>query len=345
METIQEYVTAPWEERIPLVIDHDKERAVQMVNCLSDIRITTSASCRSGVIGMGVAIHNTSGIDGEPLITLSTTLGARTEQNSYTAELAAIAKAMSNISPFFPRMQIVIVSSNQAALKAISKPRHQTGQSNLCQIYEMFRLLGIRNHRVLMLWVPADQEFHLGKTASQAAQQATEPGKVPDELSLQAKSTLLNRVRAKHQREQHIPQEVGKYSREMDSALPGRHTRKLYDSLNRREASVLAQLRTGMAGLNGYLYKIGATKSDQCECGQAKESVQHFLFRCTKWDTLRTQMLRQTETRRTNLSYFLGGKAQSDPKNWTPDLNAVHATIKYAIATGRLDRESEQVAT
>jgi hypothetical protein len=78
METIQEYVTAPWEERIPLVIDHDKGRAVQMANCLGGIRVATSTSCRSGVVGMGIAIHNTSSIDGEPLTTLSTTLGART---------------------------------------------------------------------------------------------------------------------------------------------------------------------------------------------------------------------------------------------------------------------------
>lgn len=161
---------------------------------------------------------------------------------------------------------------------------------------------------------------------------------------IQAKSTLLNRARKKNQSEQGIPQDVGKYSREMDSALPGRHTRKLYDALNRREASVLAQLRTGMAGLNVYLHRIGATESDQCDCGQAKESVQHFLFRCTKWDTLRTQMLQQTVTRRTSLSYFLGGKAKSDPKDWKPNLSAVQATIKYAIATGRLERESERVA-
>ena len=66
-------------------------------------------------------------------------------------------------------------------------------------------------------------------------------------------------------------------------------------------------------------------------------------FRCTKWDTLRTQMLQQTETKRVNLSYFLGGKAKSDPKDWTPDLSVVRATIQYAIATGRLERESERV--
>lgn len=136
MEVIQEYVMAPWEERIPSVIDHDKERAVQMANCLGDIRIATSTSCRSEVVGMGIAICDTPSIEGLPPITLSTTLGVRTEQNPYTAELAAIAKAMQYTSSSFSRRQIVIVTSNQAALKAISKPRHQSGQSYLCQIYD-----------------------------------------------------------------------------------------------------------------------------------------------------------------------------------------------------------------
>lgn len=105
-----------------------------------------------------------------------------------------------------------------------------------------------------------------------------------------------------------LPDGVGKYSKEMDTALPGKHTRTLYDSLKRREASVLAQLRTGMARLNGYLYRIGAAESDQCACGQARETVKHFLFRCTRWDAYRTQMLAQTDTRRGNLSFYLGGK-------------------------------------
>jgi len=54
-------------------------------------------------------------------------------------------------------------------------------------------------------------------------------------------------------------------------------------------------------------------------------------------------MLDQTETRKTNLSYFLGGKAKSDPKTWRPNIDAVQATIKYAIATGRLEAEAEHV--
>jgi hypothetical protein len=128
----------------------------------------------------------------------------------------------------------------------------------------------------------------------------------------------------------------------MDTALPGEHTRTLYNTLKRKEASVLAQLRTGMARLNRFLHRIGAVESEQCECGQATETIKHFLFRCARWTTHRAQLLQQTETRMGNLSFFLGGKAPSDPEPWTLNTDAVRATIRYAIATGRLDAEIEQ---
>jgi hypothetical protein len=56
------------------------------------------------------------------------------------------------------------------------------------------------------------------------------------------------------------------------------------------------------------------------------------------------QMLAQTDTRRGNLSFYLGDKAPSDPETWTPNMDAVRATIKFALATGRLNTETEQAA-
>jgi hypothetical protein len=38
-----------------------------------------------------------------------------------------------------------------------------------------------------------------------------------------------------------------------------------------------------------------------------------------------------------NLSFFLGGKLPSDDQKWTPNLEAVRASIRFAIATGRLE--------
>jgi hypothetical protein len=113
----------------------------------------------------------------------------------------------------------------------------------------------------------------------------------------------------------------------------------------RKKANVLAQLRTAMARLSGYLHRIGVVGSDQCAYGQARETVEHFLFNCLLWEMYRERLLEQTETRRGSLSYCLGGKALFDPRSWTPNTEAVRTSIKYAIATGRLDREVEQTAT
>jgi hypothetical protein len=152
-------------------------------------------------------------------------------------------------------------------------------------------------------------------------------------------STTLNIARSKLSSTKSLPEKVGKHSKKVDTALPGKHTRRLYDRLTWKEASVLAQLRTGTARLNAYLFRIEATASDQCACGQARETVDHFLFRCRKWSTYRTEMLQCTETHRSNISFYLGGKSPSDDKNWTPDMKAVRATIRFAIATGRLDAD------
>src|SRR5436305_1421569 len=123
----------------------------------------------------------------------------------------------------------------------------------------------------------------------------------------------------------------------VDAALPGKHTRRLYDQLSRKEASVLAQLRTGMARLNAYLHRIKVAATDQCACGQARETVEHFLFRCRQWTAHRTEMLQCTDTHRGNISFYLGGKSPLDDQKWTPNLEAVRTTIRFAITTGRLD--------
>src|ERR1700744_5910845 len=61
---------------------------------------------------------------------------------------------------------------------------------------------------------------------------------------------------------------------------------------------LFAQLRTGMARLNTYLYRIRATSTDRCACGQARETVDHFRFRCRRSTSHRTELLQCTETRR-----------------------------------------------
>jgi hypothetical protein len=151
------------------------------------------------------------------------------------------------------------------------------------------------------------------------------------------KSTTLKIALSQAAPSNDLPGNVGRHVKRVDAALPGKHTRQLYDRLSWKEASVLAQLRTGMARLNSYLCRINVADSDQCACGQARETVEHFLFRCRKWTSQRIALLQTSQTHRGNLSFFLGGKSPSDNQRWMPNLEAVRASIRFAIATGRLD--------
>jgi hypothetical protein len=100
---------------------------------------------------------------------------------------------------------------------------------------------------------------------------------------------------------------------------------------------VLAQLRTGMTRLNGYLYRINVADTDQCACGQARETVEHFLFRCQKWTAHRTELLQCTNTHRGNISFFLGGKSPSDDQKWTPNLRGGTGLNSYVSPPPRAD--------
>jgi hypothetical protein len=331
---------APWEKRIEVIIELDHQKAAQAARNIEGITIATCSSERNGIVGMGgsidTAVRTPTNVD--PIADYIVTLGSRETFNLYIAELTAIAMALRNLLGLFHNRKITILSSNLSALQAVKCPKHQSGQHILRQIYEFAHKLRIEGNQVSAIWVPSQEKITLKARAKKAAKQATVAGRVGSG-KIGAKSTILGRVLRDLKEKRELPKGIGKFTTELDRALPGKHTKLLYDSFKRTEAGILAQLRTGMARLNEYLHRIGVSESDQCVCGQASESVKHFLFRCTQWDRQRHQLFRETSTRRGCLSFFLGGKAPSDPVKWTPNISAVRATLKYATATGRLKFE------
>jgi hypothetical protein len=138
----------------------------------------------------------------------------------------------------------------------------------------------------------------------------------------------------------------GRYTKQLDRALPGEHTRRLYDDLTRDESQILAQLRTGKNRLNSSLYRIKAVDSDQCAWCRRPETVRHFLTECTRWTLQRQQYLQATTERWTDVSFLLGGwtheRVDGALKKWKPNMEAVRATIRFAKATGRLKLDPEQ---
>jgi hypothetical protein len=334
LETINPFTLAPWEARVQTGVEAISESPTEPGGSM---QIAISSSARNELVGFGVAIEKQPPRYRKPkLKTLSVTLGARSEQNPFSAELAAMAHTL-NMLVGLKDYRIMLLTSNKAAALTIRNPRQQSGQEFVCQTYKLMRRLRRNGNHISILWVPTSKDNKLLGLAKEQARTATQEDAAPQESVPRMKSTTLNIARSQAVANNDLPENVGRHVKRVDAALPGKHTRQLYDRLSWKEASVLAQLRTGMARLNGYLYRINVAETDQCACGQARETVEHFLFRCRKWTSHRTEMLQCTHTHRGNMSFFLGGKSPSDDKNWTPNLEAVRASIRFAIATGRLD--------
>ena len=82
--------------------------------------------------------------------------------------------------------------------------------------------------------------------------------------------------------------------------------KELRAGLNRSEASIVTQLRTGNIGLREYLAarKVPGI-TPECSCGFSKETIPHFLLFCTKRQG-RAAMMLQTNTH--NLEILLSEK-------------------------------------
>jgi ribonuclease HI len=334
LETINPFTLAPWAERVQTDTDGQHEASVEAGGCM---QVAVSSSARNERVGFGVAIEKRPPRNRKlKHKALSVTLAARAEQNPFSAELAAMAHALSTATGL-KDYAITLLTSNKAAVLTLRNPRQQSGQEFVRRIYKLIAKLQRNGNRVKFRWVSTSEDNKLLGLAKEQARAATQEDALLQERAPRMKSTTLNLARSRAVPRNTLPADVGKHAKRVDAALPGKHTRQLYDRLSWKEASVLAQLRTGMARLNGYLFRINAAETDQCACGQAKETVDHFLFRCRKWTTQRTELLQCTNTHRGKISFFLGGKSPSDDQKWTPNLEAVRASIRFAIATGRLE--------
>lgn len=90
-------------------------------------------------------------------------------------------------------------------------------------------------------WVPAQGDIALGTKAKRLAKQATGRERIGQERK-SAKATVLSltiteqRQRQRHRRE--LPKVVDEYTKALDTALPGKHTKLLYDGLKRTDAGI-----------------------------------------------------------------------------------------------------------
>ncbi|THX73100.1 hypothetical protein D6D04_08719 [Aureobasidium pullulans] len=139
----------------------------------------------------------------------------------------------------------------------------------------------------------------------------------------------------------------GQYTQRLDAALPGKHTLKLYGSLDSDQAAVLVQARTNHTHLNSNLARLRVEEDAKCQCGIEDETVAHVLLRCPRWIEMRPAMKEAAGGRWGDLSYLLGGyskkrelrtgKSEDGPmEKWAPNLEMVKITIRFLQQTTRM---------
>jgi hypothetical protein len=148
--------------------------------------------------------------------------------------------------PVLKQYRITLLTSNKAATLTLRNPRQQSGQEHICQIYKLIKRLRRNGNLITILWVPTSEDNKLLGLAKEQARAATQEDATPYTELPRMKSTALNMARSQVGTSEGLPEKVGKHAKRVDAALPGKHTRQLYDRLSCKEASVLAQIWTGM---------------------------------------------------------------------------------------------------
>src|SRR5436190_3659192 len=103
-----------------------------------------------------------------------------------------------------------------------------------------------------------------------------------------------------------------------------KHGAKLYQEIgNRKHIAWISRLRTGHCSLNKYLARFNIIEDPTCECGEAAETVAHFLLKCGLYDKERDRLRRKVGAQGMRIEKLLG------------DIECIHVTIEFIKGTGR----------
>jgi hypothetical protein len=361
MEIIQPFALSPRHPTLQKFIDLSGEPLdVDRIQRSKRAWLKISISC--AVQDGNLRISLSAQVDQTTTFQWSRTVGTEDDTNVYYTHLGGIweattyiTTAMTKIRMHPARIWATIFTNNRSTLQALAAPARQSGQRLISQITQ--RITDIHNTGmwVDLKWTSSQDQtpgIQAAKALARRASRTESETRNPEDMPLWAKVQLQSTV-WRTTRKEIVKQGVdefqksrwGWFTRSIDKALPGKHTKKLYDNLTREEASILTQLRTGHASLNGFLFSINRTDNAICQCGENDESVQHFLFQCKQWDHLREDMTRIMATRPNDLSLALGGYSPQLDQNgkpldgernaWSPNTDVVQTIIIYAIKTGR----------
>src|SRR5579859_3577927 len=260
-------------------------------------------------------------------------LGNADTANVYAAELTAIHLGINMGEKYAEQFnKCYIHVDNQSSIRAISKPKQQSGQYIVRKILQDLDALQHRrpNLEFKIKWVPghmdiagndkadeeakkAAQEQVIGESTTQYKLKSVQRTKINEDINAAAKNAWNNgKSNARQHRKLTRPQRFKAGVR-------------LYGGLSRKQAANLIRLRTGHCRLNSYLHRHNIIDDAACDCGRGIENAKHFLLLCKNHEEARKELKKEVGGRNMRMERLLG-----DPK-------LVKSTLEYVEETGRFN--------
>ncbi len=184
LETIQPYCITPWEHRLKATIVV-RDKAEEWASTLTEGVVYLDASFGSSNIGVGLYLRvQKNGRTVEDQLSLK--VGNNERESAYYAELIAMHEVLLYIEHIWGQLHrippeerwlvvpSVITSDITPALQVISKPRNQSGQSIIAEIYSVAQRLKKQDGPVIRLqWIPANSGIEGADLAHRLAKKAT----------------------------------------------------------------------------------------------------------------------------------------------------------------------------
>jgi ribonuclease HI len=281
---------------IPLSREAALEAATQTG---AEVCIYSDGSGIDGGIGAAAVLCR----DGQPDKTLRFHLGSEKRHVVYDAELVGAMLALHLLSEERNVRKAWIGIDNQAVLLALSSTTVKSAPHLIIAIAELAQKL-TRTHGGLSIsttWVPAHEGVPGNELADIAAKEAARgTSSAPRDLPKYLRNPIADSPAAAKQAYKETLRDIWKSRwdgplspnnarlRTIDLSTPSNEFHKLSQTMPRRHASLLVQLRTGHIPLMAYLHRFEKSDTPTCPaCRQRSETVEHYLMYCPSYDHLR----------------------------------------------------------
>jgi ribonuclease HI len=274
-----------------------------------DVTIYSDASAisddKSTGVGVGLVVFNHR--SNAPKIVYRGMSNLGHSQLVYNGELEGTTQAIEYASHVAqPGQHFHIFSDNQAGLHRLRTPSDQPGQACQIRAIAATELCSRKGAKVSLNWVPGHTDVYGNELADSLAKEATTLTPVSDETSFATLGCKINELRTLEwhtvlaQYDQIPNTNTTSYKKHFWWKLGSKL--QLPTGTRRELASAFYQLKLGHGYIKSYLFRLGHSDSDRCQCGK-KETSEHLLLSCRKLQTARAKL--QDELRGTRLSLRL----------------------------------------